>query len=568
MKLSSFFLVTAFLCPTNAEDITCPCLGDVTHENNPKSHNDTCIDIQIESQSTMAFEKYCYPTSYGTTCGAHDMGLDPFCNDSNPENLIPFCNAPFCYVDPSKCNHSENSTYARSSYFPNLFYSYNTCGAHDYWNQFLIVDQLKGQTLKVGVPALYYPDHFKFDADKNPIFFDPDINNGVGDFEGMYIDVLKKLSLFGGFTIVYTPVSAHAKKHFESLWDACIQDVAQGLLDMCIGNFWETTERREKVQFSTAVFNDIFYLRVPKPQEDKSFMAKIQILFQPFTTPLWITIILATVGVGMSYTILESNRKMSMSEVSGKVAHSIYSATMELMNGAEQNEDMKIYIKGVTVTWSFFVLITVAAYTANLAAYLAQKKLVHKIISMEDCIANNCNLCHELSEAIRQTLQKQYTSLRIFDEISVDEQIEVPQALTNGTCDVMAVSKHTWDFKEDFWGECETQWLGDFVLSFKVGWPVSLPLLAPMNYWLGRGLEAGALNVAFNKYSPLPRCTEPTMDLKASHLVDPIGVESFTAPLMLLGGGIAFGLILKCVKGSRKLMKRNREIENETSPHF
>ena len=563
---STSFLIIAFQCQASAqnqmisivEDPTCPCLGDMVHLNTPKSRNNTCLDVQIAFKSNST--KYCYPPSYGSNCASHDKGLEPFCNDPNIQR--DFCDSPFCYIDPSKCKLSENNSYSQSHFFSNLYYSYTTCGSNDRWREFPITEQLKGETLRVGVPALYYPDHFKFDADGNPIFWNPDISAGVGDFQGIYIDLLTKLSLFGGFNVHYESVSAHALKEHQSTWDACIQDVAHGILDMCVGNYWETTERREKVQFSTAIFNENFYMRTPLPQEDKTFKSKMQIIFKPFTGTLWLTIILATIGVGISYTILDSKRKTSMSGITGKIAESIYSATMELMNGANQNEDTPAYIKSVTVTWSFFVLIIIASYTANLAAFLAQTKVNHKYTSVTDCIGNHCNLCHGLSATIRNSLQNKFPSLRRFHQFPVRE--EVPIALSNGTCDIYLESKHSWEFKEELWGDCKTMWLGDFVLSFKVGWPVSLPLLAPMNYWVGRGLEVGALDVAFRKFSPIPGCVEPVENNQVGPSVNPIGVESMTAPLLLLGSGICFGMIYKFLKSSTNHMTGEEEIKNQS----
>ena len=66
-------------------------------------------------------------------------------------------------------------------------------------------------------------------------------------------------------------------------------------------------------------------------------------------------IVLATIVVGASYTILDSNRKTTMSDMHEKIVESFYVATMELINGTHENKDKPMYHKIVTVTWSFFV---------------------------------------------------------------------------------------------------------------------------------------------------------------------------------------------------------------------
>ena len=216
------------------EDPTCPCLGNVTHTNSIKSFNDTCLDIQIESMSTKVLSSYCYPPNYGTSCEAHDMNLAPFCSD--PNDQAPFCNAPFCYIDPAKCKLSENNSYSQSSIFPHLFFSYTTCGSNDDWKS-LIAKNINGVTLRVGVPTLRYPDHFRLDTNGDPILFDMDINAGVGELKGIYIEMLEKLALHANFTVQYESVSAYARKVHGSGWDACVEDVGRGILDMCVGNF-------------------------------------------------------------------------------------------------------------------------------------------------------------------------------------------------------------------------------------------------------------------------------------------------------------------------------------------
>ena len=537
---------------TIMEDPTCPCLRDMTHLATPKSRNDTCLDVPIVSKTNKTLSIYCYPPSHGTTCASNDNNLAPYCNGS--DNKPEFCDAPFCYVDPSKCKLSKNNTYKQSSYFPNLYYSYTTCGSNDRWREFQIKDQLKGATLRVGVPAQYYPDHFKLDADGNPILWNLDINAGVGEFQGIYIELLTKIALFAGFTIQYESVSANAREQHAGTWDACIQDVGLGILDMCVGDFWETMERRERVQFTTAIYNELFYMRVPKPRNDDSFLAAIQKLFQPFTPSLWLTIVLAIIVVGLSYTILDSNRKTTRSEMPEIIMESLYAATMELMNGAE-NKDKPMYYKIVTVVWSFFVLIIIAAYTANLAAFLSQKKAIHEIISMDDCEAKDCNLCHESSKVLSTKIKKQYSSLENALDVDMNHIEDIPQALSNGTCDVFLQSKQMWDFNKKYWGNCETMWLGDFVLSFKVAMPVSLAYSEAMSYYVGRSVESGEFDTALRRYEPNPRCIESKDSNNADKSTEQLGVKSMAGPLVILGMGIFLAMFCKFVKYSKKHRK-------------
>ena len=542
-------------------DPSCPCLGDLAHVDTPKSSNNTCLDVPIVSNSKKTLSIYCYPLSYGTVCAPHDTKLAPFCNATDNE-LEPFCNDPFCYVDPSKCKFSKNHTYIKSSYFPNLYLSYTTCSSNDRWREFQIIDQLKGATLRVGVPGLYYPDHFKLDTNGEPILWNEDIHSSDGEFQGPCIELLTKISVLAGFTIQYESVSAHAREQHASMWDACIQDMGQGILDMCVGNFWEMSERRKQTQFTTTVYNDLFYMRVPKPQNSDIFRFDVQKLFRPFTIQLWCTIGLATIVVGLSYTMLDSNRETTMSGILGTVVESCYAATMELMTRGLEAKDRTIYHKSVTLTWSFFVLIVIAAYTANLAAFLGQESQMHKIISMDDCVAKDCTVCHSTHEVLRMKIKNQYPSLSNIQSIDLDHIEEIPKALSNGTCDVFLESKQTWNFLDKLSGNCETMWLGEFVFSVKIGMPVSLEYSESINYWFSNVLETEGFETFFMKYIPKPKCIETIVGNDENSSIQQIGVNSMAGPLVILGIGIAFAMFYKIVQSSwncwRK-MERNSD---------
>ena len=538
-----YFLIPLIHSEANTiDDPSCPCLKNSTHLSTPKTHDGTCLESIPNENTKGIWSSYCYPLSYGNTCAAHDKNLEPFCND--PNNKFDFCDDSWCYVDPSQCKFSENNTYARSDLFPHLFNSYTTCGAVDKW-EFDIT--LKGKTLRVGVPALFFPDHYKLDANGKPKGnFERDINSGVGDFHGIFIDLLNDIASRANFMVQYESVSIGSiKKYKGDLWTACVQDVARGLLDMCIGNFWENSPRRQIAQFSTSILNDRFYMIVPLPREDDSFGAQMSKLFQPFSPTLWLTIILTTIGVGFSYTILSINSNSSMKKIMNNIVFNTYRASMELMGGATFSLDQPIYLKNITLAWGFFLLIIIAAYTANLTAFLSDKPVIHRFESLDDCIEKNCNLCFTSSKVLER-IKIVYPSLRRHQQISGSNQ--VPLVLANRTCDTFILSKNDWDFDENYWGNCETMFIGDFVAEFKVSWPISSALEGPISYWLAKSIGRGTFHEILENYRPVPRCHVPIKTNQNSSSVEQIGCVSMAGPFFLLVAGVAFGLFCKLGK--------------------
>ena len=359
--------------------------------------------------------------------------------------------------------------------------------------------------------------------------------------QGLFIDLLDDVASQADFQVEYKPVSAGTlKEHNGDSWASCVHDVGRGHLDLCVGNFWETTMRRQVAQFSTTIFSDVFYMVVPLPREDNSVGAQMTKLFEPFTQNLWITIVCATIVVGFTYGVIDANDKSSMKSISQKISSSIYRAIMELMNGASFSEDQPIYHKSVTVTWAFFVLIIIVAYTANLAAFLGEEKVLHKVQSVDHCIEKNCNLCHP-SDQVLNRLRVIYPALHRYQKVGGPE--EVPILLADGTCDIFVGSKYTWSMQEAFWGNCETMFLGDYIFDFQVAWPVSPMVAAPISYWLGYSAEMEMFHKFNRQYQPSSPCETSVEIQRAEISAHKIGVTSITGPLFILGSGIAFGVV-------------------------
>ena len=143
--------------------------------------------------------QHCYPPTYGSsTCAAHDSGLEPDCAGSP----LSYCMQEWCYVDTAACALTTYSA-RRTDLFPGVevFYSYETCGSsEEEWTSFTVTRQLNLHTLRVGFPALYYPQHFKYDAqgtvvtkfsraDSNSFYYD----NGVR-YAGAFVDFLNAVA--------------------------------------------------------------------------------------------------------------------------------------------------------------------------------------------------------------------------------------------------------------------------------------------------------------------------------------------------------------------------------------
>ena len=343
--------------------------------------------------------QHCYPPTYGSsTCAAHDTGLKPDCA-SNP---LSYCAQQWCYVDAAACALSTYST-RRSDIFPGLeiFYSYETCGgSEEDWTSVTVTRRLSLQTLRVGIPALYYPQHFKYDeqgaqvtkfdhANQSSFYYDDGVR-----YAGAFIDFLTAVAARSNLAgINFTFVTLHSKKASESTQTRAVLDVNKGLVDVSATNFYVTSERASLTGFTLSLFIDSFYLWSARPREDTSVLAQFDKVFRPFDWSFWLAFGACMVGVGLLRPWLDeadSPQDSRQSVGRGAVAaHSLHATFMDVTSGGLQ-PDQWTPAKGtasmiLAVGWGMMVIFTLAVYTANLAAYLTNTVVGDWYASLRAC---------------------------------------------------------------------------------------------------------------------------------------------------------------------------------------
>jgi len=542
-------------------DPDCPCLNFVHNDTDRIDGNESCLNAKIVfDKDTNIHETFCYPESYGVGCGNHDLILEPYCDGDN--NNPSFCDRAFCYIDPDLCHSSTTSTYAKSIIFPHLYYSYTACGDEDSFRNFNAESELTGRTIKVGLPGIYYPDHYRVDEEGNPIIFSDDINEGKGDLKGVFIDFLQSLAMDGNFNVEFHPVSlgSYVGKEWDQ-WGGCISDVSRGILDLCLGKFWETSFRRRMAPFSTSVFNDNYILMVRRPRIRDDLWTQFELVFEPFTPKLWIVIVGVTFLVGIAYTILGPDRNSSSSMryvkfSSSDIAENIYFAWSELVQGADSSGVKTTAQRSVALTWSLFILIIIAAYTANLAAFLGKEKVLFEVKDINDCMRKNCLVCYPGSKVFEDALTSYFPALQ---KKAVDNIRVALDKLEERECDAIMMSEYNWNLNSKLWRECEAIFTGQSVITFNVAWPMSPSISRGMSYWISRSLEHQGFERIVDVYRSPQKCSS-RLDLEVEEDVPQLDVASMTGPLLFLATGILFGVMLKYGGRPKKRFIHEEEI--------
>lgn len=121
------------------------------------------------------------------------------------------------------------------------------------------------------VPTFQYPDHFVYEykmgvnntiASRTPVNGRP---TQFTDYHGIYVDFFQEVAMHAGFTIEWQWTSNGSRTTYSSSWTACVADVRQGLLDVCVGNFWVTPARLRMarcVQFPSAILGQLHGAKV------------------------------------------------------------------------------------------------------------------------------------------------------------------------------------------------------------------------------------------------------------------------------------------------------------------
>jgi hypothetical protein len=228
--------------------VNCPCIDPNQFSSQWRDVGTTFKDVSCISMANSNHSHKTCELGYGALqCLKWDeYSTDPVC--TNDDKAAAYCGHKFCYVDPNNCN----VPYDRSAYFPGLYYSYQMCG---YLNDFSDNDNY--EEVKKLMPSIRVSFPVGSSGGTYTVMRDPISGELVGSVvefaKLMFEQPAHNLSIRWDFR----EISAESKaQHPQSLYTACVKDVALGKTDLCIGDFWQTTERLIMSSFTIAIFSE------------------------------------------------------------------------------------------------------------------------------------------------------------------------------------------------------------------------------------------------------------------------------------------------------------------------
>lgn len=401
------------------------------------------------------------PRNYGSAiCKAWDAdGVAlPECEilGGGPE----YCGLKWCYVDPRNC-HPRRSP-ARSSYFRGLalYYSYTTCG-----NLHLFTT---GPTYWLGMaPVLVHA--FGQEVSSRPV-------GRTSPWRAMAsftYQVLIHMQIPAA-VIKYTELSQTSRELYQSEYTSCIHDLVLGHLDICVGDFWDTPQRRQmKATFSSTVYSEAAYMYTKMRPDRGTLVDRLRQPLRPFTTGLWMLLFFVMVAAGFAMLALERGTAGNDFEGFGP-AHTIieclFVSASSFMNAGVLFGPKTGSGKIFATMLAFFICVTMASFTANTASFLLYEAKVSDLDDLDHALRLGLKVC--ILEAMEDQLKQAYPGLQELGVVLPRAPDSFP-ALARGDCEAAITTEPFAAEVHSTGAYCEYQAVGEALAHFPTSVVVS-----------------------------------------------------------------------------------------------
>ncbi|XP_065364319.1 glutamate receptor ionotropic, kainate 2 isoform X1 [Calliphora vicina] len=228
----------------------------------------------------------------------------------------------------------------------------------------------------------------------------PNKLEGNDQFEGFGIELIEELGKKLGFSYTFRLQEDGKYGNLDSKtnsWNGMILEIMEGRADLGITDLTMTSDRESAVDFTIPFMNLGIAILFRKPMKEPP---KLFSFMSPFSGEVWLWLGLAYVAVSLSMFILgrisppEWDNPYPCIEEPTELENQFtfincfwYAIGTLLQQGSEL-APKGFSTRAAASFWSFFTLILVSSYTANLAAFLTVESLSTPIENVEDLAAN------------------------------------------------------------------------------------------------------------------------------------------------------------------------------------
>jgi Ligand-gated ion channel len=353
------------------------------------------------------------PINYGFGCQPHDI------NSTACTTTIPspdYCTRKWCWVDPNNCNiHNRFDDHVIGNNFRS--YSYATCRDIDSFTGDVLIRSLSGKTIRTGF--LHNNGGWKGAYSTKERNFDGPLSNWHGPAVAFAIEAAR----VGNYTI-------ELGEPPEFLWfkslgyfglsqvDFCVYATSLGFLDLCVGDITVSSQLAGAVDFYVLHSQRIrIMISTSSKSKYKQFRQSSATIFQPFTRDTWLFIIFVVIPLfGALLVIHEYGKDGSLyprdqyflevhdwrkdkfvhedkANIYRYVIRSIHFTFLALLQQGYAQPVVSAGARWHIMGISFFILVIIAVYTANLAAILNAKAWKASVDDLDDVVYNRYRIC-------------------------------------------------------------------------------------------------------------------------------------------------------------------------------
>jgi hypothetical protein len=332
--------------------------------------------------------------------------------------------------------------------------------------------------------------------------------------------------------------------------------------------------------FTIPIIYDKTFLVIPRPGSSNKLRDQVVKVLAPFSNQLWsllllIILVAALLSVWFAEEMPEntnSDRRMGLGRMKNRLratrrkhvyARLALDAFLErgtnfFSAGVDNDAAASLPNKLLMFGFGFFILITVSAYVANLAAFLTRN--VSEIKSMEGAVASGWTICAH--PAIESELQIAWPKANFYFTESGKEFLGMLEDYSLGRCDVMAVG---WEdtsmdlaFREQI---CDMNlvFTDSLIIEIPIAFPVRPELASGFSYWMYQGERLHGLSISTEKETYMKDYGWESCNVKISEEVDEpsddyakITVRMMFLPLMLFLSCSVLAVLMQCLHQSQR----------------
>jgi hypothetical protein len=314
--------------------------------------------------------------------------------------------------------------------------------------------------------------------------------------------------------------------------------------------------------FTIPIIYDKTFLVIPRPGSTDKLSDQVVKVLAPFSAELW-TLLLSIILVAALLSVWfadhselhrhTSDRRMSLTQMKNSLQptrrRKVYArlaldaflekGTNFFSAGVDNDAATSLPNKLLMFGFGFFILITVSAYVANLAAFLTRN--VNEITSMEGAVASNMIICAH--PAIQSELKIAWPKANFYFTKSGQEFNGMLEDYRLGQCDVMAVG---WEdtsmdliFRDQIC-ELDLVFTKSVIIEIPIAFPIRSDLASGFSYWMFQGERFRDLSIKTVKETYVEEYGWESCNVEISggvnelnHDYDKITVRMMFLPLML-----------------------------------